>query len=63
MESDQISPCNFVCEHKGKLMLVNLRLKIRAVWDSGIENQSSNFSNKKKNRFWQEKSTLGFLST
>ena len=58
MESDQIFPCNFVCEHKGKLML-----KIRAVWDTGIENQSSNFSNKKKNRFWQEKSTLGFLST
>ena len=51
MESDQIFPCNFVCEHKGKLMLVNLRLKIRAVWDTGIENQSSNFSNKKKIAF------------
>ena len=32
---------------RGKLMLVNLRLKIRAVWDSDIENQSSNFSHKK----------------
>ena len=28
---------------RGKLMLANLRLKIRAVWDSNIENQSSKF--------------------
>ena len=29
---------------RGKLMLANFRLKIRAVWDSDIENRSSNFS-------------------
>ena len=29
-----------------KLMLANFRLKIRAVWDSDVENRSSNFSHK-----------------
>ena len=33
---------------RGKLMLANFRLKIRAVWDSDIENRSSNFSHKWK---------------
>ena len=31
---------------RGKLMLANFSLKIRAVWDSDIENRSSNFSHK-----------------
>ena len=45
---------------RGKLMLKNFRLKIRAVWDSDIENRSSNFFSKIKG-FWQEQSTSGFF--
>ena len=33
---------------QGKLMLAILGLKIRAIWDPDIENQSSNFSHKWK---------------
>ena len=33
---------------RGKLLLANFRLKIRAVWDYDIEKRSSNFSHKEK---------------
>ena len=45
---------------RGKLMLKNFRLKIRAIWDSDIENRSSIFFSKIKG-FWQEQSTSGFF--